>query len=364
MSSHEMENRNDERGMITILMAIALVALIGIAAFAIDIGSALVTKAELQNSADAASLSATWRLGQIYKSLGANTNYKTYNLTSSDLSAIRTAANKFASDNTGAGASISIPDGDVLTGTFDKTGNLTSTTTGARAVKITSHRDKDANGVITTVFGRIIGTDTIGVRATSAAGLNALGKLKAGKGDVPIAISQHWFDAGSCAAGDNSIKFYPTGSQDGCAGWHTFTDSPASTSRLKKIIDSIEEGTFVSPETVANATYYNFNGGTIATAVNSFEDLFNAKKDANGEWKVNIPVYEASDCSNPNGAIKIIGFAKSTIYSVVGPKASPGAKLTISARVDCGIVDESDYGEGSADAGDFGVLVSSPDMIQ
>src|SRR5690242_15254415 len=78
-----------ERGVVAILMAMALVGLIGAASLAIDIGSALVTKAELQNVADASSLAATRELALIYKALPANTDYKNYTLTTSNISAIK-----------------------------------------------------------------------------------------------------------------------------------------------------------------------------------------------------------------------------------------------------------------------------------
>ena len=66
-----METKNSERGAVAIIMAVAIVALVGIAALAIDIGSALVTKAELQNVSDAGTLAGTRELAIIYKEIHA-----------------------------------------------------------------------------------------------------------------------------------------------------------------------------------------------------------------------------------------------------------------------------------------------------
>jgi hypothetical protein len=214
------------------------------------------------------------------------------------------------------------------------------------------------NGTVPTVFGRVLGINELSISSASAAALSALGSLNAGKGEIPIAISQHWFDDGSCASGDNSIKFYPTGSDEGCAGWHTFDQYPATAARLKPILNGLEDGTYTSPETVAGETYYNFIGGTVAARYADMKKLYDAKKDGSGNWTVNVPVYESDDCTNPNGAIKIIGFARATIYQVTTPP-----DLSIYANVECGIFDAGELGDGDG-PNDYGTLVGTPGMIQ
>src|SRR5690242_18188201 len=95
--------KDGERGVIILLMAVAIVGLIGAASLAIDIGSALVTKAELQNVADASSLAATRELGLIYKGLGNNTSYKDYTLTTTNIATIKAKAQSFANANKAGG---------------------------------------------------------------------------------------------------------------------------------------------------------------------------------------------------------------------------------------------------------------------
>jgi len=41
-------------------------------------------------------------------------------------------------------------------------------------------------------------------------------------------------------------------------------------------------------------------------------------KDSN-TWTTTVAVYDSPDCSNPNKAMKIVGFSEVTIYHVLGP---------------------------------------------
>jgi Flp pilus assembly protein TadG len=351
--------RSGERGSVGILMALCLVALIGAASLAVDLGAAFVTKAELQNASDAGTLAGARELAQIYKELGSGVSYKDYTLTSTDQARIRATASELSLANKAAQTSVSIVDSDVVMGTYDPaTGEITPTNTGVRAVSLRTRRDDVANGEMPVALARVMGIESIAIRADSAAALTPLGTLKAGKGDVPIGISQHWFDSGSCESGDNSIRFYPTGSLEGCAGWHTYTDSPASAARLGRIIEGLENGSFQSPETVAEETSYNFTGGTVASRVSDLTELYDAKKDGAGDWTVNIPVYASSDCSNPTGPMLITGFARATIYQVTTSPTN-----TVLARVECGIFDPGDLGDGGG-GNDFGTLVASPLVIE
>lgn len=340
-------------------MAVSIVALLGAGSLAIDLGSALVTKAELQNAADAATLAATRELAEIYRGLGTTTSYKNYTLTTGDQAQLLAKAAEFAALNTAGTVAVSVLADDMVTGTYDPaTGDITPTNTGVRGISLVTRRDTNANGELPAILAGVLGINAIPVTASAAAGLTALGTLEAGRGEIPVGISQHWFDAGSCEAGDNSIKFFPTNSLDGCAGWHTFENSPASAARLGRVLGDLEAGTYTSPETTAGQTHFNFTGGTVASRFSDMQSLYDSKKDAAGNWTVTIPVYESSDCSNPSGPILIVGFARATVYEVVDAPAK-----TISAHVECGIFDAGVLGEGGG-PNDFGTLVASPLMIQ
>src|SRR5690606_40895732 len=68
---HRRSHRN-QRGAVAIMAAIVLLAMIGTAAFAIDIGRWFVVKNELQNAADAAALAGA---GHLYPPLPSGPNW-------------------------------------------------------------------------------------------------------------------------------------------------------------------------------------------------------------------------------------------------------------------------------------------------
>lgn len=339
-----------ERGIVAILMAVAMVGMIGVASLAIDIGSALVAKAELQNVSDAAALAGARELALYYKS---NPDKISLAL-GGGATAVTNAAQTYAALNKAGGVSISVPADDLLFGKYDpKTGAITETATAVRLVQVTSRRDDTANGVLPTRLATVLGINNMSVRATTAAALTPIGTLKGGQGDFPIGISRDWFNSHKCGD-DDKIVLFPT-SQASCAGWHTFTSTPSSATKLRTIVTNMEAGTFQSPETIAGETYYNFIGGTVESACDELKSLFDAKK-VNGKMTAHVPVYDY-DCGNPNQARLILGFAETEILQVVC--GNNNRKLDV--RVKCGIVGES-VGTGGGPV-DYGFLAESPSMV-
>jgi hypothetical protein len=94
----------NQRGATAIIVAIALVMLIGFVALAVDIGYLAATKNELQDIADASALAGAGEMGDQYL------NDLPINFSCDD---IRTAAKNTALANKAAGLNISIDDSDV-----------------------------------------------------------------------------------------------------------------------------------------------------------------------------------------------------------------------------------------------------------
>lgn len=354
MKTERFNPKNGERGMIAILMAVAIVALIGVGSLAVDIGSALVTKSELQNVADASALSATRALAEHYKKCPDDIS----GYLSSDkcglgpVIKIQAMAEKYASANTAAGVGISVATaGDVCFGHY-LDGVTCPDLNKVRMVQVTSRRDGTANGVLPTKLATVLGITEISVRATTAAALTPVGKLKAGKGDFPIAISETWFDSHNCGSPD-PIVLFPT-SPTSCASWHTFDSHPANAAKLRRQIDGLTAGTYSSPETIAGQTYYQFIGGNAETACSNLRNLYIAKK-VGAIMETNISVYEGG-CENANQAMKIIGFVRA---QVKGVKCAPQPELDVT--VECGVVGE-EIGQGNGEY-DFGLLISSPKLV-
>lgn len=348
--------RNDERGAVMLLLAVALVGLIGVASLAVDIGMALVTKSELQNVADAATLAGARELAEFYKSkpdcisknLSSDTNC------SSAVTKVREKAKDYAELNKAGGVNIVVDDADICLGHYSMSdGAITCPDMNkVRLAQITARRDGTTNGVMPTQLATVLGINTMAVRTTTAAALTPLGSLKTGKGDFPIAISTTWFDTHSCGNYD-PIVLFPT-SDSSCAGWHTFTEKPASASRLGAIVNGMISGGFQSPETIAGQTYYNFIGGNVESRCSNLLNLYNAKKKG-AIMEARIPVYEGA-CENVNQAKKIVGFAKAHIKGI---KCAPQPELQVT--VECGVYGE-EIGQGGG-PNDYGSLSSIPSMV-
>lgn len=369
-------NKASQKGAMTILFAIGLVALIGIGALAIDIGYGLVVRSELQNVSDTGTLAGTRELALVYKDLNttctagsADCYWGTHALTSAERTRIQNKINSFTQANKAGGVSITVPSSDVLYGKYTN-GEITAVNNyvGVMGVAVTARRDATANGLLGTRLASVLGISTMSVKAKSGSSLSALGKVPAGALGIPVGISKFWFTARNspCGkrgdSGNYGIRLFPTGPQpgetltnaQGCAGWHTYQDQPASASKLGNILDGQRLGTYVSPVTTAGSTKYEFTGGVISSQFNAMKQLFNAKK-VNGVWETIVPVYDAIDCSNPNGAITIVGFATAYIYNVI----DSGNNKVIDATVSCNVVD---IGEGGGT--DFGTLVGRPGVVQ
>ena len=355
MDSKHGTDRRSERGVFVIFAAIAIVALLGICAMVIDIGMGLVTKSELQNVSDASTLAGARELAKIYDSYGPYVSYKDHALTSAEKSQIQSKMATYASANKAAGAPVSILASDIVYGKwYNATGTVKAADKGVKAVSLKSRKDETANGALSTWMARAIGVNTLSVSATSGAGLSPLGTVPAGYGEIPIGISQHWFEMHSCET-SRQIKFYPTGDEAGCAGWHTFTEYPASSAELKTVLNGLQSGSFTAPATTAGQTYYNFTGGAVASRFSDMKSLYDAKKVGNGDWLVTVPVYQDTSCANPSGSTLVVGFAKARIYGV-----TEAPSKSIQAEVQCDVVTAG----GGNGPNDFGTLYGSPGMVQ
>ncbi len=384
MKSHKrlVSRIKDQSGITAIVVALVLVVIIGITAFAVDIGYVTVTKNELQNVADAAALAAARQLGAIYQGMSYE-EQQSYD-SEGDTEQIKGPAIDVASKNKAGGGYVTVSPADIIIGDWD--GNiLNETTAQPDAVQVTARRDgSSANGPITTFFARIFGIDTIDVWADATAALTGQSEAEPGEVELPVGISRYFFDTHTC---NSHIKFYPTNDPDSCAGWNTFTSSPANDSTIRDVL----EGSIISPHTIAGDTTYEFTGGTLSNP--TFEALltlfqhngYDVDDDGNpipdgGEpiplldsdgnqllypdgtprnkhaWDTTVVVYDWDDCSNPNASILIAGFARVLITDV---QESPNK--TILGTVICDYVDSEDTHGGG---GDYGTKGSIPNLVE
>jgi Flp pilus assembly protein TadG len=358
MSNHMNTNKSvgplgNEHGAVAAMTAIFLLVLLAFAAAAIDVGHALVARNELQNTADAAALAGTRALGVIYEGM-TPAQQQTYTLTGGDQATVVAAVQETALANSAAGVPIAINADDIAIGTWDPTTRVhTPTVNQPKAVRVWARRDAAANGPISTFLAGVVGLTSVNVSAVATADMTAVGQTAPGQLDVPFGISTYYFTQFGCG---DAIKFYPNdGTPQACSAWHTFDQSPANANTLRTIIDGFRTNTYQSPGTTPGDSL-NFTNGNVASAFPSLIDLYNAKKDANGNWDVFVPVYQSDSCSPPNGALPIVGYAEARITNVQG---SPNHLIT--ATVLCNIFEGNTTGGGPP----FGPVLSTiPGLVE
>jgi Flp pilus assembly protein TadG len=389
-----------QRGVSAVVIAIALVVLLGFAALAIDVGFLYATRNELQNIADAAALAATRQLGATYQTL-TPAQQKTYVC---DPSTIVPIAQAVALKNQAAQKNIVINAADVVIGRWAG-GTLTPTLNQPDAVGVIARRDGSANGPVTTFFAAVFkvfggNLDTIGITADAVAALTGKGETIPGELELPIGISYYFYQDGAFC--NDYVKFYPTNDPDSCAGWTSFEDNPPSDSTLRDILDELID----SPATsTSDPTVFNFTGGTLSNP--TFKDLLTlfqnkgydisapqapAQLDAEGnpvtgalsdgapgtvpltdaagnrlyypdgtprnlhEWPTTVVVYNWDDCSNPNKAIEIVGYSEILVTDVLD-----APNKLVQGKVLCNLYEEDNVRGGG---GNFGIKGSIPGLVE
>lgn len=345
----------NEHGAVAVMTAIFLLVLLAMAAAAIDIGHALVARTELQTAADAGALAGTRALGLIYEGMAPSAQ-QTYTLTGGDQATIVTAAQTTAVANSAAGVPITVNAADIAIGTWNTATRIhTPTVNQPKAVRVTARRDSSANGPISTFLASVVGLTSVSVNAVATADMTAVGQTAPGQLDVPFGISTYYFTQFGCG---DAIQFYPNdGTPQACSAWNTFDQSPANANTLRTIIDGLRTGTYQSPGTTPGDTL-NFTNGNVASVFPNLIDLYNAKKDANGNWDVFVPVYDSPNCAaNENsGSLPIVGYAEARITNVQG---SPNHLIT--ATVLCNIFEGNTTGGGPP----FGPVLSTiPGLVE
>ena len=350
----QIEQLVGDHGEVAIFVAILMVAILGLAALAVDIGFTLVTRNELQNASDSAALAAARKLGSIYEPM----TYEQQQAYICDPSTIVLVAQQVALSNRAAREQI-----DVLIGRWDaSTKTLNPTLNQPDAVSVAARRESTANSPVTTFFAKVFGIGTFSVRAKATGALTGESTAGPGRLPFPAGISKFWFSRPEYC--NQFINFYPTGTSEGCTGWNTYAESQANAAELKIILQGLKNGTYQSPETIAGKTEFNFIGDTDTSAFDDIQALFDTMKvlndgivDADNDptsWTTTVPVYDWPDCSNPNGPITIVGFATVKITQVL---VTP--QKTIIAKVLC-----NDVRPGRGGGEPYGTKGSIPGLVQ
>lgn len=162
----------DERrpGAITVLMAMLMIVLVAMVAFAVDIGYICRVQAELQNAADAAALAAA------HKALKASvvSDNETHKVALATSFAAHLAAHDYAAMHKAGGLTLRLRIGDVVVGYQEHPGSgpveaWDSDEPVPNCVQVTTRRDAQANGPLALFFARVLGTHHSHLTATAVA---------------------------------------------------------------------------------------------------------------------------------------------------------------------------------------------------
>lgn len=248
---------NRRPGGIAPLTAVMLVALIAMVAFAVDTSWMVLTKSELQNSADAAALAGAQKLVKNFPlySLPKQTQEQKNALAGAAAASARsTAASYGAVNGAGGKSNLTYLDSDIEVGFTDSKGVFTAYASGGNypnTVKVRGRRDGSANSPLSLFFGAVLGTKSVPLTATATSTLytaNVDGFTAPKTGNVsllPFTYDvNHWknfietskdADGGtsSDASKNPTLQVYPSIKYSGNFGQLSLSDSSAGSSQMR-----------------------------------------------------------------------------------------------------------------------------------
>ncbi len=216
MTRRKSRNWNQRRGTIAVLACFLMILVLGMAAFAVDLGYIANSRAELQRSADAAALAGCWQL--VYQGQPGTQ----IDLTA-PVAAVPAVALQYAALNPVCGSSPSLGSEDVQVGFMANPGERDAAIELGdpnlyNAVRVTVRRAADQNGQVGTYFGRIFGLEGVTSSATATAALiNNFGGFQApstagGTGNLmilPFALDKQTWDDLQASSGPDDWTYDP-----------------------------------------------------------------------------------------------------------------------------------------------------------
>src|SRR5437762_426638 len=151
------------RGAIVPVTAVMLVFLLGMIAFAVDVGWIAVVQSDLQNAADSAALAGanTMMDAAVQYNLPNQSAQNKTKILSAAEAAAKIKAKEYAKYNAAGGvASLILQDSDIEFGFRDAAGTYTplpSYIGFPNTIKVKLRRDSQANGNLSLFFGRVFG---------------------------------------------------------------------------------------------------------------------------------------------------------------------------------------------------------------
>lgn len=210
-------SNSKRRGVVAVVVMLTLTTLLGMAALAIDVGSMINTRADLQNAADAAAMAGVSSMAtdlMVMVKQGTGGDGAITQVIS--LAKARAAATSVLNASFGARGTIT-ENADIQVGWIDLTSATSTIVTGGapgdwNAVTVTVRRSHDGqNGPVTLFFASIFGQATTDITASATAALDdRVGTLDPTAGWLwPFSVDQDYHD--DQMANGNDVFSYDEG---------------------------------------------------------------------------------------------------------------------------------------------------------
>jgi Flp pilus assembly protein TadG len=339
-------------------MALLMVFLMAMVAFAVDIGYIVLVRTQLQNAADSAALAGTSQL------LDPSLLQCAPNQ-SAAMSNAATEAQKFASSNMGGGVALNLvlnpsndPNGDIVCGYLSNPSNQSQPmdfTKFPNSVQVRVRRDTVGNGSVSLFFAGVLGINTQNLEATATAtyrdqivGFQAPGTTTCSL--LPLALNVNtWYSllagggpdnfardptTGAVTAGSDGIpecQLYPlaNSTSGGNFGTVNIGTSPVTMAILTNQIQygpsssdlSGYPGGVLQLDPTSGLLYLNGDTGVSTGVKGQLASII-------GQPRV-MPLYQSVSGSGDSTQYTIVGFAGVTITEVVLTGSLSNQHLTI-----------------------------------
>jgi hypothetical protein len=325
MTTHRHERRV---GSIAVLSLILITVMMAFVAFAVDVGYILVTRTEMQRSADASAVASAWAL---IDERGSSDNPKT-----------RAVAARYVTLNKTGNIALGLAQDDVEVGRLSDPSNFSdqlnfSDPSRFNAVQVRVQRTADQNGELPLFFARVMGKDTAAVDAQATASFydNIRGfRIPKGPGKntleiLPIALNEQtwmaWKD------GDTVTLFPDSTNSPGNFGTVDIGNPNNSTAHIERqIIEGISAADMAyHPNGVVELGQSGdlFLNGETGISAGCKDELLDIREEARM-----IPIYRDVSGTGNTAIFHIVGWTCIAITDVKLPKSVTIRKSSMKSR--------------------------------
>lgn len=311
----------NQNGVTVVVVAFAMVALIGVAAIAVDLGYLYIVKGELQNAADSGALAGARVLYTDVEPVQVNpgANQAALDLVSANYSEKSpVTVQSIERGHWSFATKIFTPnDSLVLVSLWDvSTAELDVNTDFINAVRVVTTRKVVAGGLpAEPFFAKIFGIQGTPLAAVAVAYIGFAGTLLPGEVDQPVAICKQGIldgDEYTCGVG-RMINSGSGNEGHQTGGWTNYTQpcETASASSVRPLVCASG-----NPDPITLGQGMGTTGGQLQTAFNTMYDCWKAKCDTSGDgipdipWPMTLPVIDCpgnntGNCAEAVGAVEL-----------------------------------------------------------